>query len=684
MAHQPFNQALLPRFQEIDPDKIEPIITNMLKINRERLKALLAQSKSYTWDNLMKPLEDMSDELTKIWSPVSHLRSVVESDALRKAYNQVLPLLTEYSTEFSQNEQLFRAIDSLQESEEFNKLDSAQKKIIENDIRDFKLAGVNLPPDKKERMAKLQKQLSQLTTKFSENVLDATQAWTLHVTDRNQLEGLPPQALQLAADNAKQRNLEGYVLTLDYPSYSTAIKFLHNRELRKQVYEAYATRASDQGPLAAKWDNTPIIEEILRIRHEIAQLVGFKNYAEYSLATKMAKTPDEVLQFLNELLAKSKPFAVEEYEEVKALAKKLDNIENIAAWDISYYSEKLQESKFHFTQEDFRPYFPIETVLNGMFTLINQLYGITIVPEDHIEVWHPHVRFFSIYDDQNELRGGFYTDLYARPRKRDGAWMDECRTRYRLDGKGIQYPVAYLTCNFMPPVDGQPALLTHDDVLTLFHEFGHCLHHMLTKVDYPSIAGINGVPWDAVEFPSQFMENYCWEKESLSLVAAHYQTGAPLPDELYKKMLAAKHFQTGMQMVRQLEFALFDFRLHLEYDPVKPNRTQAILDEVREATSVFPVPPFNRFQHSFSHIFAGSYAAGYYSYKWAEVLSSDAFAQFEEKGIFDRNTGRAFMENILEVGGVRDPMASFIAFRGRKPTIDALLRQSGIIKRAPA
>ncbi len=369
--------------------------------------------------------------------------------------------------------------------------------------------------------------------------------------------------------------------------------------------------------------------------------------------------------------------AEKEMQEVQELARKKDNITQLQAWDVAYYSEKLREENFDFSPEDLRPYFPIEKVLAGLFTLVNKLYGITIRRQENIDVWNPQAQFYAIYDNHNELRAGFYIDLYARPHKRDGAWMDDCRTRRRLNGK-IQYPVAYLTCNFMPPVGNQPALLTHDDVNTLFHEFGHCLHHMLTKVDYPSVAGINGVPWDAVEFPSQFMENYCWEKESLDMIASHYQTGAPLPDELYKKMMAAKHFQTGLQMVRQLEFAIFDFRLHLEFDPEVKDQIQTILNQVRKETAVLPVPEFNRFQHSFSHIFAGGYAAGYYSYKWAEVLSSDAYEKFEETGIFDQATGRSFMENILEVGGVRDPMQSFIAFRGRKPKIDALLRLSGI------
>lgn len=683
MKNQQFNQSMLPRFRDIDPAKIEPNIGELLAKNRQKLNSLLSQSHAYTWDNLMQPLEDMGDELSKAWSPVGHLHSVLQSEELRKAYNAVLPHLTEYHTEISQNVDLFKAISSIADSKDFANLNPAQRKIIENDIRDFKLAGIHLAADKKSRLAELQQQLSQLTTKFSENLLDATNAWIYHTTDAAALEGLPQQAMQLAKDNAKQRKLEGYVLTLDYPSYSTAIKFLRNRELRKTIYEAYATRASDVGPNAGKWDNANIMESTLKIRHEIAQLVGFKNYAEYSLATKMAKTPKEVLGFLNDLVVRSKPIAEEEYQQVIKEAAK-DGLKEVEVWDISYYSERLQLAEFDFTQEDFRPYFPIQKVLNGLFALVNKLYGITIREQNDIETWHPDAHFYAIYDHTGELRGGFYIDLYARPQKRDGAWMDECRTRRRSQQNGLQYPVAYLTCNFMPPVDNQQALLTHDDVLTLFHEFGHCLHHMLTKVDYPSVAGINGVPWDAVEFPSQFMENYCWEKESLALIAGHYQTGAPLPEDLYQKMIAAKHFQTGLQMVRQLEFSLFDFRLHLEFNPTLSGQIQATLDDVRRQTSVIHAPAFNRFQNSFSHIFAGGYAAGYYSYKWAEVLSSDAYAKFEEKGIFDQNTGRSFMENILEIGGVRDPMASFIAFRGREPTIDALLKQNGIIKGATA
>ncbi len=670
--------ASLPRFSQCSPAQLEESIRAVLQKNRELLQTLLAQPQPYTWNNLMQPLEDSGDELSKTWAPMAHLHAVLESDELRKTYNTLLPLLTEYQTEISQNENLYQAILAIANGPEFAQFNPAQKKIIEDDIRDFRLAGIHLPKEQKEVMSKLQKQLSQLTTTFSENVLDATQGWTLHLIDQQQLEGLPPQALQLAIDNAKARNVDGFIFTLDYPSYSTAIKFLKNRELRKILYEAYSTRASDCGPNAGKWDNSTIMEKILKTRHDMATLVGFDNFAAYSLATKMAKTPEDVLRFLRDLIARSKNIASNELNEVAALAKTMDGMTHLEVWDFAYYSEKLQQTKFKFSQEDIRPYFPINKVLQGLFTIVNKLYGITVREEKEVDVWHPDVRFFSILDENNQARAGFYIDLYARPHKRDGAWMDECQARRVLATGETQLPIAFLTCNFMQPVGNQPALLTHDDVLTVFHEFGHCLHHMLTKVNYPSVAGINGVPWDAVEFPSQMMENFCWEKEVLAMIAGHYQTNASLPDELYQKMKAAKHFQTGLQMLRQLEFALFDFRLHLEYDARVTNQIRTILEEVRQEAAVLQMPTFNRFQNSFSHIFSGGYAAGYYSYKWAEVLSADAYAQFEENGVLDRATGVSFMQNMLEVGGVRDPMASFVLFRGREPTIQALLAQSGI------
>lgn len=674
-----FQQDVLPEFDKIRPEQIEEQVYCKLDENRKKLDSLLAQPKPYTWKNLMLPLEEMSDAFQQFWSPVSHLHGTMESEALRKAYNAALPLITKYHTELSQNENLFNAISSIANSETFAALEPAQKKIIENDIRDFKLAGIHLPADKKLQIAELQQRLSKLMTLFSENLLDATNAWTLQVTDVNDIKGLPPQAVQLALANAKKRSMEGYVFTLEYPSYSTAIKFLENRGLRKTLHEAYVTRASNCGPNAGKWDNTGVMNEILEVRHQLANLIGFSNFAEYSLATKMAKTPAEVLDFLNDLLVRSKPIAIEEHNEMAGLAKQ-DGITELKAWDIPYYSEKLSKTIFDFTQEDLRPYFPVDKVMQGMFAIVNKIYGVSIQENKNISTWHTDVKFFSVYDDKQTLRGGFYIDLYARPHKRDGAWMDECRIRRLKQDKKLQHPVAYLTCNFMQPVAGQPALLTHDDVLTLFHEFGHCLHHILTTVNYAPVSGINGVPWDAVEFPSQIMENFCWEKEPLALISGHFQTGDPLPKALYQKMLDAKHFQTGLQMLRQIEFSLFDFRLHLEYEKNKPNFIQSMLNDIRTQTAIARVPEFNRFQHSFAHIFAGSYAAGYYSYKWAEVLSSDAYSKFEEHGILDRSTGFSFMENILEVGGVKHPMEAFIAFRGREPKIDALLRLSGITK----
>lgn len=672
-----FPKNQLPIFSTIKPTAIKEMIHTQLNKNRTALDQLLASANPPTFENLIEPLETLSIELQKIWSPISHLHSVLETDALRQAYNETLPLLTAYHTELSHNKKLYDAIKAISESDHFKTLNTAQQKIIHDELRDFKLAGVHLPEEQKKELAALEQTLSEAGTTFQQHVLDATHAYHLHVTNEADIEGLPRQAKQLAIDNAKQRQLEGYVFTLDYPSYSTAVKFLKNRSLREALHKAFTTRASDQGPNAGEFDNTPVMNTVLKTRHTMANLVGFPNYAAFSLATKMAKKPEDVLHFLEDLLKRSKPIAVLEINEVRELAKK-DGILNIEAFDIPYYSEKLQEATFQFTQEDLRPYFPINKALNGLFTIVKKLYGIMIQEESNIDVWHSDAKFFSIKNKEGEWIGGFYIDLYARPHKRDGAWMDECRIRHQTKNE-LQLPIAYLTCNFMRPVDGKPALLTHDDVLTLFHEFGHCLHHLLTTVNYPSVAGINGVPWDAVEFPSQFMENFVWEREALNLISGHHETHEPLPETLYQKMLAAKHFQTGMQMVRQLEFSLFDFRLHLYYQPEDLKQVQRVLDETRKETAVYTVPAYNRFQHSFSHIFAGGYGAGYYSYKWAEVLSADAYAAFEEEGIFNAETGKRFKDNVLAVGGVRDPMLSFKAFRGREPHIDALLRHSGIL-----
>lgn len=667
-----------PSFSTIRTEDIEPAIKQLIAQDRTTFAHLFAEGKKYTWDNLLAPMEEMHDYLGQVWAPVSHLHAVMETDKLREAYKNCLPLLTDYHTEIMQNEALYKAIESIKNSPDYKTLTPAQCKIIDNYLRDLRLAGVHLQAQDKVRFGELQKQLSQLTTTFSENILDATHAWTLHVTEREALKGLPESAIKMAEENAKDHDKPGWLLTLDYPCYSMAIKYLANRELRWLMYEAYVTRASDQGPDAGRFDNTDVMETILKTRHELAHLLDFKNYAEYSLKTKMAATPERVLTFLNDLVDKSKKTATLEIDELTAFAKNMDGIEKLEAWDVAYYSEKLRQHKFAFSEEDLRPYFPIDKVLCGMFVVMQKLYGITVKEAHDVDLWHPSVQFFEVYDESHQMRGYFYTDLYARPHKRDGAWMDECRARRMLPSGKIQLPIAFLTCNFARPLDNKQAQLTHDDVLTLFHEFGHCLHHIMTKVDYISVSGINGVPWDAVEFPSQFLEFWCWEKEVIDLISSHEQTKETLPDALFNKMIAAKNFQSGMQMLRQLEFSLFDFCMHLTYDPMKGPQVQSVLDDVRRKVSVIKTPVFNRFQHSFSHVFAGGYAAGYYGYKWADVLSSDAFAKFEEKGIFDHESGQSFLKNILEQGGVYEPMDLYIAFRGREPTTDALLKYSGL------
>ncbi|MFZ5593086.1 MAG: oligopeptidase A [Pseudomonadota bacterium] len=669
--------TVLPRFAHIRPEHVEPAIDQVLTENRARVEALLAAGGPYTWDNLVQPLEEMGDRLGRVWSPVSHMNSVVNSEALRAAYNACLPKLSEYSTEIGQNEALYRAYQSIAEGPEYARLDTAQRKIIDNALRDFRLSGIALSAEHKERYKAIMQELSALSSKFEENLLDATNAWKKTVEDETLLAGLPDSAKAMARQTAGREGQAGWLFTLEFPSYFPVITYADNRELRREMYEAYVTRASDAGPHAGRWDNTPVMENILRLRHEAARLLGFANYAERSLATKMAASAAQVLDFLHDLAKRSLPIARRDLDEVRAFARERYGMSELEAWDIPYYSEKLRQHKYAISQEELKPYFPENRALAGMFAVVQRLYGLDIREIEGVETWHPDVRFFEIRDEQGEVRGQFYLDLYARPHKRGGAWMDECMTRKRT-AHGVQIPVAYLTCNFSPPIGGDPALFTHDEVQTLFHEFGHGLHHMLTRVDYPSVAGISGVPWDAVELPSQFMENWCWEREALDLIAGHYQTGAPLPQAMFEKMIAAKNFQSGMQMVRQLEFSIFDFRLHLEYDPARGGRIYEILDEVRRQVAVIRPPSFNRFPHSFGHIFAGGYAAGYYSYKWAEVLSSDAFSRFEENGIFDRDTGIRFLSAILEQGGSRDPMELFVEFRGREPQIDALLRHSGI------
>lgn len=677
MSNPLLEDLLLPAFDRIKPEDIEPAITALLDEHRALARDLARRSEPPTWESLMQPLEDKQDQLQRAWSPVSHLHSVADNEALRDAYNACLPKLTEHATALGQDEDLWRAYKALAASDEFAGLSVAQRKIIENALRDFRLSGVELNQRDKERCKTLQKTLSKLQTRFEENLLDATHGWAKQVTDEARLRGLPETARALAAENAKRREQEGWVFTLEFPSYQPVLAYADDRALRQEMYLAYNARASDRGPQAGKWDNGPLMTEILSLRQELATLLGYANYAEYSLVKKMADTPAEVVAFLKELARRSKAMAEREMADLRAFAQQEHGMEELRAWDIPYYSEKLRQKLFDFSPEDLRPYFPAQQVIEGLFAVTGKLYGIRIEARTGVETWRPEVMFFDIRDAAGRLRGSFYLDLYARPGKRGGAWMDECVNRKLRNGVA-QTPVAYLTCNFTPPVGDKPALLTHDEALTLFHEFGHGLHHILTLVDYADVAGINGVPWDAVELPSQFLENWCWERESLDLFARRFDTGEALPAELLDKLLRARTFQSGMQMVRQLELALFDFRLHHERRGHDSADIQALLDEIRREVAVVETPADNRFQHGFSHIFAGGYDAGYYSYKWAETLSADAFSRFEEEGIFNAAAGRDFLHSVLEQGGTREPMDLFVEFRGRKPAIDALLRHSGI------
>jgi oligopeptidase A len=669
--------SALPHFRAIRPEHVGPALDRILADNRALKEQLLTQTAEYTWDNFAQPIEDMNERLARTWSPVSHLNSVMNNDPLRQVYNENLPRLSDYHTDMAQDERLYAAYKKIAGSAEFARLTQAQRKIIENTLRDFRLAGAELPPPDKARFKAIQQELSTRTSKFSENVLDATQAWELHLPEDQDLAGLPESARAMARQAAQEKNLPGWRFTLEGPSYLAIMTYADNREWRRQMYEAYVTRASDCGPHAGRWDNGDLIVRLLKLRTEAARLLGFAHYADYALQTRMARTVPEVMEFLQDLAARSRPAAQNDIAELQRFAREEQGVASLAAWDIAYYSEKLQQARYRLSQEDLRPYLPETRVVPGMFNVVQRLYGLNIVEIKDVEVWHPDVRFYEIRDSLGDVRGRFYMDLYARANKRGGAWMDDCVPRKRTRA-GVQVPVAYLTCNFSPPVAGQPALFTHDEVITLFHEFGHGLHHMLTRVDFVGVSGINGVAWDAVELPSQFMENWCWEREALNLIAGHYQSGQPIPDDLYQRLTAARNFQSGMQNMRQLEFALFDMRLHAGYDPDAGASVQQLLDAVRREVAVVMPPAYNRFQNGFTHIFAGGYAAGYYSYKWAEVLSADAFSKFEENGIFDRQTGREFLEHVLEQGGAREPMDLFVEFRGRKPRIDALLRHSGL------
>ncbi|MBQ0756644.1 MAG: oligopeptidase A [Amphritea sp.] len=675
MSNPLLQSHLLPPFSEIKPEHVEPAVDQLLAESRAVVEQVLGGNDSPDWNNLVVPLEQSQDRLAKAWSPVSHINSVVNSDELRDAYNACLPKLSQFWTEMGQNQGLFEAYEALANGEAYQGLDEAQRKVIDNTLRDFRLSGIALGEADKQRYGELQQKLSELTTKFSENVMDATDGWSKLITDEAKLDGLPASALAGAKQLAEGKGEEGWLITLDFPSYFAVITYADNRALRRELYEAFATRASDQGPGEGKWDNSAVMIEILTLRAELAKLLGFDNYAEYSLATKMAETTDQVVSFLSDLGEKSRPQAQKEYQELQAFALEEFSEPELQSWDLAYYSEKLKQVRYAISQEELRPYFPMSKVLEGMFKVTGKLFGIQIEEVTEFDRWHDDARLFNV-SREGELIARFFLDPFARAKKRGGAWMDDCRVR-RMDNGVLQLPVAYLVCNFNPPVGDDPALLTHNEVTTLFHEFGHGLHHMLTRIAYADVSGINGVAWDAVELPSQFLENWCYEPEALEMISGHYQSGETLPLEMLEKMLAAKNFQSGMMMVRQLELSLFDFELHREYQSGVTD-VQQVLERIRSQVAVITPPAFNRFQHSFSHIFAGGYAAGYYSYKWAEVLSADAFSRFEEEGVFNIATGNSFRENILEMGGSKEPMELFVAFRGREPSVEPLLRHSGI------
>jgi len=673
MSNPLLDTTALPRFREITPEDTVPAIRRLIKQHRRRLDALLDGENTLDFHSLVTPLEEMSHELNRVWSPVNHLQSVLDNIGWRDAYTASLPLLTEHATELSQNERLQKAFQQVADTMPED-APMAMRSLVDQALRDFRLAGVALPAEQKDEFRQIMQELAGAQATFEHNIQDAANSWSWHTDDENVIDGIPQRLLDQARRSAKENGQPGWLFKLDYPTYHAVITHAKNRDVRHWFYKAWSTRASDEGD--PQYDNSKLIQTILTLRHRAARLVGFPDFAEYSLATKMAGHTGEVLGFLRELAAQARVSAEREYAEIEAIAS-----HPLEAWDVSYYLEMLKQKKYSVSDDALRQYFPARTVLNGLFELAEKLYGVTLRRNNGVQTWHDDVLYFDVCDENGEVIGGFYTDLYARKGKRNGAWIDECIVRMKLNGETV-LPVGYLVCNFSQPDENGLSLLTHDDVVTTFHEFGHMLHHLLTRVDYPSIAGINGVPWDAVELPSQFMENFAWCYDVLIRTSKHHETGEPLPRELFDKLNRSRHFGAALAMLRQIEFALFDFRLHSEFNPEKGTDPIALLKEVRNEVALVRHPEYNRLPHAFSHIFAGGYAAGYYSYKWAEVLAADAFSAFEEAGIFDRNTAERFRSEILEIGGSRDIMEAFVAFRGRKPTLDALLRHSGIDRAA--
>ena len=671
MSNPLLDTSSLPRFAEIEPEHVLPALEHLIAAHRSRLHQLLDNTAEPDFDSLVAPLEDMEHELSRVWSPVSHLQGVLGSPEWREAYNAALPILTEYGTELSQNarlQQAYARVDSHLPAD----ASEARRNTVAHALRDFHLAGVDLPDAEKKRFREIMQALAAAQASFDHNVQDASDAWALSIDHEAELEGLSPQVLQRAAAEALQRGRDGWLLTLDYPTYHDVMTHAENRGLRETFYHGWVTRGSDQGA-NEEWDNSTNIEAILALRHEAAQLVGFDSYAHYSLATKMAEAPAQVIDFLRDLAARSRPAAEAELAELREFAGM-----TVEPWDVSFLLEKLKQQKFSISNEALRQYFPAKRVMDGLFELASRLYGVRFSIDPDVVTWHEDAVYYRVHNEDGEAVGGFYTDLYARSGKRTGAWVDDCVNRKNLNGSTTQ-PVGFLVCNFVPPDEHGRSLLAHSDVVTVFHEFGHMLHHLLTRIDYPSIAGINGVPWDAVELPSQFMENFAWCYEVLERCSSHAETGEPLPKDLFERLDESRHTGAGLAMMRQIEFGLFDMRLHAEYDPIGPSAVLRTLGEVREEVSLLTHPSYNRLPHSFSHVFAGGYAAGYYSYKWAEVLAADAFAAFTDAGIFDAATAARFRREILEIGGSRDFMQAYVDFRGRKPEIDALLRQSGIV-----
>lgn len=666
---------MLPQFSTIKPEGFVASLEALLQQNLVKIEQLLSQPQPFTWDSLMRPLEDMDDALERLWSPFSHLHAVVNSNPLRDAYQACLPKLSAYDAAVSQNQRLYDAIAAIDQSQ----LNAAQKKIVQDSLRDFTLSGVALAPEKKQRFEAIRTRLAELSNTFENNVLDAGQAFSLIISDKTELDGLPEHAITTAKELAEEKKLNGWVLNLEFPCYLAVITYAENRALREKFHHAYITRASDQGPNAGQFDNSAVINEMLILRHEEAQLLGYNNYAQLSLATKMAESTDQVIAFLMDLVNRAYRQAEAEFQALRDFAKNKYGMSEIAPWDVAYLAEKMRKAQFDLAQEELRPYFPQDTVMQGLFTIVERLYGVRFVAMPGVDTWQADVMCYKVLDEKGQDRGYIYVDLYARQHKRGGAWMDALQGRRVLANGEVQLPIATLTCNFAKPSANKMATLSHDEVLTLFHELGHCLQHLLTRVDYLGASGINGVEWDAVELPSQIFENWCWENEALQLLTRHQDNNHPLPEDLYNKLLASKNFQSAMAMLRQLEFSLFDFRIHQGFAGSQPDYVAAILADVRRQTSLLQPAPYNRFQHSFSHIFAGGYAAGYYSYKWAEVLSSDAYSRFEEEGVFNEQTGRSFLHEILETGGSKKASETFKAFRGRDAKIDALLIHNNIV-----